>query len=44
MTHLLRPLFQVAIGLLSLGVLISPIILASKVNLDKTDPDQTHIR
>jgi len=31
------------IGLLSLGVLISPIILASKVDLDKTDQDQTHI-
>jgi hypothetical protein len=43
MTHPLHPLLQMVIGLLSLGVLISPIILASKVDLDKTDQDQTHI-
>jgi hypothetical protein len=43
MTHPLHPLLQVAIGLLSLGVLIWPIVLASKVDLDKTDQDQLRI-
>jgi hypothetical protein len=43
MIHTLYPLLQMTIGFVSLGVLVLPIILASKVDLDKTDQDQTHI-
>ncbi len=44
MSHVSHTVFQVAIALLSLAILISPIVLANNVDLDRGDPDQPHRR